>query len=304
LRAALLQASEAIPAEQWQPWSFRIHHRLVELFIGNESLADQNGREEIIRCGIALQALRAALRQQGCAARVTLFPELDQPALIARIHLPDPGRAYEPEPTASHTTAPVPSPGTLPPSEAPLNRIQSAVAGDRCWLEIAQCESTRKYLAELARASGRWLFKITGGRDLLPASSSVAPRLGLFNGWQKFSLGMKLRLPGAVPAIGNELDGPEPSGDFAVLKTKTDNKHGWIQAGQAIALLLQTTRRCGLGCAFFEDAVRQPSVRQELRLNVGRKGFGQAIIQLQPIPHAAFEAARIHRPAHSARSHF
>jgi len=285
-RGALKDAAAAFSLEQWQPWRFRVRDRLVELLMGAESMDDPDGREGIIRCGVALQTLKLSLKRQGCLGRVNLFPELDQPSLIARVHVSEPGRGGRDNLETGGPFDPPYDPGTA------FYAIQNAVAGDRCWLEIAQCERSRKQLAELAGASEGWLFKLSGAAG----GGGQPTRL---NDGQKFWLGVRLRLPTAMREGWNEP--AEASGTFAVLKTKTDDKHGWIMAGQTMALLRDAANRLGVACTFFKEAVRQASTRQELRRSIGHKGFGQVIAQLRMV--RAFDSLPMERAAISPRSY-
>ncbi len=57
------------------------------------------------------------------------------------------------------------------------------------------------------------------------------------------------------------------------------------------ALLLQTARKSGVTCDFFDEAVRRASVRHELRTSIGHKGFGQAIVQLRAVNPLVFHAS-------------
>jgi hypothetical protein len=69
--------------------------------------------------------------------------------------------------------------------------------------------------------------------------------------------------------------------EFAVLKTKTDDKFGWLAAGQTLGRLALQARAIGSSCTFFTDALRDPLVREDLRTSVGHKGYVQAILRFQ-----------------------
>ena len=66
------------------------------------------------------------------------------------------------------------------------------------------------------------------------------------------------------------------------MKTKTDDKHGWLEAGQTMARTVLQAQALGLSWAFF-NPVRRREVRKELRLGVGHKGFAQAILHFGPL---------------------
>ena len=72
-----------------RPWDFRLGETQLELMARDAAAPeamDPDGRELIIGCGSALLCLKLALRHFGCLGRVALFPDLDKPALVARVH--------------------------------------------------------------------------------------------------------------------------------------------------------------------------------------------------------------------------
>ncbi|HTR43655.1 MAG TPA: hypothetical protein VMH87_18745 [Pseudomonadales bacterium] len=300
LRTALGQTAGQ---EHWQPWKFRVEDQFVELSLGAESGEETvaDWRERIIRCGGALQSLKLSMMRQGCLGAVKLFPELDRPSLVARVYFSEGGRGYEPEPMLFDVMTPgrFEPANDLPKLDTVLSLISRTVAGERCWLEIAHCQKSRERLLELARMNEEWLFQISGERnEWPPASATDEQKAARFNGWQKFILGVKLRAPLPASAAGNLLDTPTASsGTFAVLKTKTDDKYGWIAAGQTTTLLLETGRKLDVSCTFFNQVLRKPSVRQELRTSIGHKGFGQAIVQLKTAETSDMAMAPAGRPA-------
>ena len=280
---AVKTAAPALTEDEWQPWKFRITDRCVELFAEDGAfsrIVDPDGRETMLRCGAALQSLKLALKRQGCLGRVELFPALDQAALVARVHGGTLGARDEQERMLFSAMTPVDfSPvGNLPVPEAPLSLISNVVVGERAWLEVAQSESSRSRLLEAARAGERWRAQESGIRcEVDPAWSDT--------GFRKSRRKSDARLRVSVqdsPATGEVIDVPE-SGVFGVVKTKTDDKHGWVAAGQAIALLILTARTLGVCCTFFNRALRKAAEREELRTGIGHKGFAQAIARLDGV---------------------
>jgi hypothetical protein len=303
LSTALGEATAAFPQERWQSWKFQIRDQFVELLMGEErgdETIDSDWRERIIHCGAALQSLKLSLKRLGCSARMKLFPELERPFLVARVYFREGGTDHEPEPLLFDLLTPgfFRPAAELPMSDTVLNLMSHTVAGERCWLEMVQCQKSRERLLELAQMNEQWLFQIAGARPVVPsAPSDSGQKPAVSNGWQKFIMGVKLRAAVPLPEAGHESDVPAISGTFAVLKTKTDDKYGWIEAGQTSALLLVTARKLGVSCAFFNQALRQPSVRQELRTSIGHKGFCQAIVQLKTPEYTLPALAGVERPA-------
>jgi hypothetical protein len=304
LNIAVKSAASALTQNQWQPWKFRIADRCVELFAEDGTFAtvlDPDGRETIIRCGAALQSLKLALKHQGCPGRVELFPTLDEPDLVARVHVAAGGPHGEHESSLFNAMTP-PSVTLLPPGNWPvpgstLSLLSDAVSGDRAWLELAQSQASRGRLWEMATADERSRARASAVRcEVEPAFAGSGNESGRpdgthFNehaaGPRKRFLRVKLRASDTVP-FSDTVHGLPESETLAVVKTKTDDKRGWVAAGQTVALLILTARAMGVSCAFFDNALRKAAVREELRTGVGRKGYAQAIAQLGAAGNAEF----------------
>lgn len=282
-------------ANQEQPWQsveFLVREQFVELTARDariNAFGESDDRDALVRCGVTLQHLKLTLKRHCSFGRVDLFPDLDQPNLAARVHL---GRASARDDCEQQLLSSTDSGGTAtqlptPLSSAAIEWLSRALNGERSWLEFARCEESRRRLVDLVRAprriaaaevqvqneavvqpaDRRWtLTRLTGGR--------LHERLAL---WRKPTLAIKVhaveqnRLPEMLePAVLN--------GTFAVVKTKTDDKHGWLAAGQTLAGLLLHARRLGLPCTPFSEVLRESALRAELRTAVGHKGFLQLIV--------------------------
>jgi hypothetical protein len=67
---------------------------------------------------------------------------------------------------------------------------------------------------------------------------------------------------------------------LAVLKTKTDDKPGWLAAGLIRAYVQLYALASGAPVCFYDQAFQRRFLREELRTTVGRKGFVQTIVGL------------------------
>ena len=80
-------AARAPSVHNTQPWRFRIAGDIIELHADPDRILmqiDPAGRELMISCGAALFGLRLGLRQLGCVPTVELWPDPEQPWLVAR----------------------------------------------------------------------------------------------------------------------------------------------------------------------------------------------------------------------------
>jgi hypothetical protein len=82
----------------------------------------------------------------------------------------------------------------------------------------------------------------------------------------------------AVEPAGERADQMVSFAALALIKTKTDDKHGWLAAGKAVAQVRLQAQVLGVSCRVFEQAFRNRHLREELRTTIGRKGFAQSII--------------------------
>ena len=94
LRYAVLAPS----SHNTQPWLFRLRGSVAELYADRTRacrIADGNDRELIMSCGCALYHLRSAMAYFGYSDSVEIFPESNDPDLLARITL-DTGKSASP----------------------------------------------------------------------------------------------------------------------------------------------------------------------------------------------------------------
>ena len=159
LEFALKYAALAPIEGGWLPWHFRMTDTHLELLTKNSPAreeADPDRREFMIGCGSALQYLKLALKHFGCLGRVVLFPDLGQPALVARVHF---GCCRERDlqeklfsEAMTSNRANDSSLGGTPVSETMLAVLSQAASGDRGWLDFVQSETTRRHVLKITLA--------------------------------------------------------------------------------------------------------------------------------------------------------
>jgi hypothetical protein len=247
LEFALRYAALAPTENNWPSWYFRLADVHVDLMAKTDAaLEDTDRRELMIGCGSALLYLKVALKHFGCLGQVDLFPDLGQHTLVARLHFGFCGERDRQEKLlfeAMPESGANRSPlGETPLTETMLAALGHAAAGERCWLEFVQSETGRQHVLEVTLADDR--------------------NLGFWNE------------PEDEPVIA--------TATLAVVKTKTDDKHGWLDAGQIMARTVLEAQTLGLSWAFF-DPVRRRAAREALRTGVGHKGFAQVILCFGPL---------------------
>jgi hypothetical protein len=286
LEFALNYAVLAPTKSNWQPWQFRVTDAHLELMVENDpalEAIDPDGRELLIGCGAALQYLKLGLKHFGCLGQVALFPDLGEPSLVARIYL---GFCRERDMQEKHlfeamdtTRAKISSWGETPVSETMLAALGRAAAGERGWLDFAQSKMSRQHVMEVSLADDEpeVSFSHSPARTTTAATRERTPR------WPRplFAFGGH-----ETNSWNGEDESVDPSGisttTLAIVKTKTDDKQGWLTAGQTMARTVLQAQALGLSWAFF-NPVRRREVREELRMSVGHKGFAQVILRFGPL---------------------
>lgn len=279
LNYAVKSAGMAVGMDEWQPWHFRIRNGAVELSgqAANppaskmESRPDEESlRQVIIRCGVALYHVRLVLKNFGCLGKIELFPDLAESGLIARVcHSPVPvgAPARIGGPISAMDAELFQAMSEIPASTSVSGRSERGVDGglleafeerlgfyvaDKAWLEFAGSEASYHRLTALAS----------------PVDGQTRPK-----GWLTF-----------IMRSGNRnafrVETGRRAGDMAALgmiKTKTDDKHGWLAAGQMMAKAALQARAWQVTSHVFDQSFRERKVREVLRTSIGHKGYVQAV---------------------------
>ena len=291
---ALKYAALAPTESGWLPWHFRMADTHLELLAKHSPAreeADPDRREFMIGCGSALQYLKLALKHFGCLGRVTVFPDLGQPALVARVHFGF-GRERDAQEkllfaamTGSRTNnSPL---GGTPVSETMLAVLSHAAAGERGWLDFVQSETSRQQVLKITLAGEQWRMSFDRSRShqtdiSVEENTSRRPQpFANFGGRNADDWSLAVR------------ESEISTATLAVVKTKTDDKHGWLEAGQTMARTVLQAQALGLSWDFF-NPVRRREEREALRRGVGHKGFAQVILRFDPL--TLDETIRVNAP--------
>lgn len=296
LAHAMKCAGFAVLTNDWRPWQFRLADQQVELSAApnpSSAAADSDDREMMIRCGAALFHFKLALKRYGCLGRVELFPDLAEATLVARIHCGVSSPAAVQDVALFDAMARKRNKSTSwsepPISESVLEAIQSAATGEKAWLEFSQCDASRDRLVTLAESNAK-VPAVAGYRLAQTEPSRVAQ-------WTRPLLTFVV---GAGDAKKYTVEpGQKRASEMAalaVIKTKTDDKHGWLATGEAMARVRLLARTSEISSQVFDQGFQNRRLREVLRMTIGRKGFVQAIMGfgLQP---ARWTAATSERTA-------
>lgn len=279
--------THASTTEEWQPCRFKLKDDYIELSADPGQVAhtdDPDHRNLMIGCGAALFRLKLGLKYFGCFGVVETFPDLGNTLLVARLYC---GywhcRDWQEVSLFEAMTAPPTNSSPFeetPESEISPEWLKHVIGGEQAWLEFSHCESSRNLL--LALTSG---VRQSASRSMVPDAGRAENRLLGFSRAQASDSSSSWWTNPFVKSgdragykHGSSL--ADGMANLAVIKTKTDDKHGWLATGQIRACIQLQAQASGMPARFFEDAFRKRFLREELRTAIGRKGFVQTIVGL------------------------
>ena len=247
---------------------------------------DPDGRDLIISCGVALHHCVVALAVMGWQAKVSRFPDPDDPRHLATIelqpHIPDqtdialaaaiPRRRTD---RRAYSSWPVPG-GDIAQMAARAARsgvmLRQVDALDRMRAIVAQAvrdhATDDEYMRELTTWSGRY-GSVAGvpARSTPPSDTSA-------------------RIPGRVFAGAGlaQPPGVSPVDDNAALLalgTETDDRLARLRAGEATSVVLLTATAMGLACCPITEPLEIRETREAIRADVfGASGYPQMLLRV------------------------
>jgi hypothetical protein len=280
-----------------QPWLFKITGDEVEFYADRTRalpVIDPDDRELIISCGAALLHLRIALKHFGYTGVVETFPNLDNPDLLARVRLDNPGEATAGEHLLfgaipkRHTNRLSFEDRKVP--EFLLSELQAVASEEGAWLHIVQGEELRNAVVDLIEEGERiqWADKRvrrelamwvhpnrSESRDGMPG---YAYGIGDLKSYlepfymKTFDLGKGRAARDRQIALGSPV--------LAVLGTDSDTPLDWLKAGQAQAKVLLRACAEGVSASFLNQPIQVAELRPRLRDTIGRAGFPQLIFRM------------------------
>jgi hypothetical protein len=250
------------------------------------SSTDPDGRALIISCGLALHHCVVALASMGWQAKVSRFPDPDNPRHLATIevepHIPDQvdialaaaiprrrtdRRAYSAWAVAGADIAQMAARAarsgvTLRQVDA-LDRMRAVVA-QAAWDHTTNDE----YMRELTTWTGRYGSVAGVPARNAPPSDPNAPIPG------RMFAGPGLAQPSGVSPA-------DDSSAILVLGTEKDDRLAWLRAGEATSVVLLTATAMGLACCPITEPLEIRETRDAVRADVfGASGYPQMLLRV------------------------
>jgi nitroreductase len=284
LRKAVLAPS----SHNTQPWLFRIGTSEIDLFADRTRalpVNDPEDRELAISCGAALMNLRVAAAHHGYRVQVQLLPDAGEPDWIARATMSrEPGEPSTVGALADFMEVRRTYRKRFAKREvdsATVDQLVDAAGSEGAWLRPLLAEEARQRAATLVaggdaaqwadpswrRELAAWMRPRRRG-DGLTVPTPAAPVAQLVI--RTFDMGLSVG--------GKDRELAESSPLLAVLGTKRDNPHDWVQAGEALQRVLLTACQHGLQASHLNQPIQVASLRPKLRHLVGT-GFPQLLLR-------------------------
>jgi hypothetical protein len=304
-----------------QPWMFRVHSNVLELFADLSRalpVADPQNRELIMSCGAALKNLIIAIDYFGYAYRLEICPDPDHPTFLARVRLGFKTETFTEEILMFHAIQKRHT-NRLPFREEPipeslLATLQTVTQQEGAWLDFVRDEDLRFAVADLIATADRMQWSDKAFRRELADwlhSNRCAKRDGI---------------PGYASGLGNLKARAQPlmvrtfdlgkgraardreiaihSPVLALLRTEGDTIADWMHAGQALESVLLRARVEDVWASFLNPQIEVGSLRTKLAETLGCSGFPQILLRLgfgsevKPTPRRSVAQAMM-RPSQS-----
>lgn len=278
-----------------QPWLWSVHDGVIELRRDNSRLltvSDPDGREMVIGCGSALEHLLLRLGIDGDAITVSVFPDSQDPNLLARVVVGT-GEPYHHRPELveymrwrrTNRTAYHGEPMSATDREALLDGMApfgvsahwlgAAVERDAVIELIMDADREQMANPHFRKELSHWMrpehsHQMDGMEaDLLGqhgAAAYVAPLVV-----RTFDVG-KMQ-------AAKDSSLTEGSPDIFVFQTPADDPAAWLATGRALAHFTLGAMVLGRASAYMNQPCEVPTAREKLRQTLRLSGFPQLIVR-------------------------
>jgi nitroreductase len=288
---ACVEAAIAAPSiHNSQPWLFRIRDGGVDAYADRTrrlEAIDPSGRELLMSVGAATFNLRLAMQARSWEPATRLFPDADDPDLIAQVVPTSPAspsaalielaEAIPRRHTNRRPFAPIPLPPTLLEELAAAAQIEGATlrsanpVAHNAVLGLVRIAEERLRGQGIYRAELSTVTRPHRGRHVMPPHT--------FGAWDALEA-LPLRDFGLKqPELRYAVEPTELQPTIAILYTDADKPEHWVAAGQALqrVLLLVTAR--GLAATPVSQPLEDPQLRK-LMADPDAGPWAQVILRL------------------------
>jgi nitroreductase len=278
-----------------QPWRWRISNDTVELYADRMRAlphTDPDDRELTLSCGAALFHLRIAMEHFGYRPEVQIFPEHEDPNLLATVRLG--------EQLGEQGVAPK-------PEDALFSAIPLRHTNRHPFLERDLPASLKSALADDARKEGAWLVLIEDVNARMEVINLIAKsdlmqghdpeHLQEIAGWMRSNRnpssdgipqhatgggGMGSRYAADAGAALSDKDRllAWSAPVLSLLLTEDDTPRDWLAAGQALARVLLRASAEGVQASFFNSPIEVVEMWPQLHHIIKRAGMPQMLLRL------------------------
>lgn len=268
-----------------QPWAFASDagDGMIDLFLDRDRsrpVADPDGRELTISCGVALYFVRLALASLGAAHVVTMFPSPSKVDHLAKIRLT--GEIVEPDERARELVASDVARHTnwhefalTPVLDADLDELVAVASEEGAQLRVAAAQERSAIEKLVASASHLQLEDpdFVSELERWPTGRPASPDL-------------------ASQSVATEAARETLHGVVVALSTVGDTPIEWVLAGQALARVLLTATGLGLAVAFVNQPIQVAQTRGEVAAALGLNGDVQQLLRVGYVDELADETPR------------
>ncbi len=248
---AVLTALSAPSVLHTQPWRWRLHDDVAELWLDRNrqlNTLDPDGRLMTLSCGTALHHAGTALTANGRLADIRRFPDPDRPDLLAVLSAGAVHDATSGESRVSRTQA-------ISPPVQGAYRPSQEISGQQLDELRGAAEDLGTHLYVLAREQQPTLTR-TAARAAHEELSD--PRYAAeLHRW--------------MARTGNPHDGhaaglsASPYAGYAILHCDTDEPTSWLAAGEALSAVLNVAASHDIAADPLSEMTESPRARQILR---------------------------------------
>ncbi|WP_277183267.1 nitroreductase family protein [Caballeronia sp. BR00000012568055] len=302
LRFALRYAALAPSNHNAQPWRFLVDGTTVLVCADRNralSVVDPYDRELIMGCGAALFNLRVALQRFGLGYTIKLFPDPDDPDVLARVRV-DRG---SPRDTSIATlfdvmTRRVTNRSAFAPTPVPEDiqdaLVQAALAEgvdavsigrtdirDRVAELVTQADHLQLRDVRFRRELASWIYTGTHG-DGMPAYAGSVGGLLDFTVPIMAAAIRTFAMDDGIAASHQRLLDHSPM--LLCIGTGEDSPFAWLACGQALERVLLTATKFELSASFLNQPIEVEQLRSVLRREIAMEALPQVLLRIGRAP--------------------